>query len=146
MRPTSQTWRLDTTPRDQDHVGAAINFGPEPLCPAARDGPEQTPERRCRTNWRLDREDEQATDPGTTYDPLLDDLASAMSRGKKDRHLQEQAATIMRRSMIRSQACCQPTGLGGGEHTELEKRGVDFASLPVHDIGDGTDDAPSQTS
>lgn len=139
VRPTLQTCRRDTTPRDQDHVGAAINLGPEPPSPAARDGPEHIPEKRRRTNWRVDREDEQVTDHSTTYDPLLEDLAGAMSRGKKDRHLQEQAATIMKRLMIRSQACCQPTDPNGGEQGDLEKQDVDFGSLPVHEIIDGTE-------
>lgn len=140
VRPTAQTWGSDTMPRDQDHGGVAINLGAEPPRPAACHGPEQIPEKRRRTNWRIDREDEQATDPGTTYDPLLEDLAGAMSRGKKDRHLQEQAAAIMKRLMFRSQACSQPTGRDGGEHSDLEKIDADFAGLPVHEIIDGTYD------
>lgn len=131
VRPTSQTWRGDTTPRDQDHGVAAINLGAEDPVPAVRDGPEEIPERRRRTNWRIDREEEQVN---TTYDPLLEDLASAMSRGKKDRHLQEQAAAIMQRLMDRSQACCQLSDPNREEHFELEKQDVDFGSIPINDI------------
>lgn len=145
VRPTAQTWGHDTTPRDQDHGGVAINLGAEPPGPTPRLGPEKIPERRYpRTNWRIDREDEQATDHGTTYDPLLEDLERAMSRGKKDRHLQEQAAAIMKRLMFRSQACSQPTGHDCGEHSGLEKLDADFASLPIHEIIDGTYDCPGR--
>lgn len=139
VRPTAQTWGRDTTmPRDQDHGGVAINLCAETPGHTALNGPEKMPERRRRTNWRIDREDEQATDHGTTYDPLLEDLEGAMSRGKKDRHLQQQAAAIMKRLMFRSQACSQPMGGNGGEHSDLEKLDVDFASLPVPEIIDGT--------
>lgn len=138
VKPTAPTWGRDTTPRDQDIDSAAITLGAENPSPAARHGPEQLPERRRRTNWRIDREDEQVTGPGTTYDPLLEDLAGAMSRGKKDRHLQEQAAAIMKRLMVRSQACCHATGPQSEENGDLEKDDVNFAGLPVHEIVDGT--------
>lgn len=138
VRPTAQTWGRDTTPRDQDHGGVAINLGADPPGTAARHGPEQMPERWHRTNWRIDREEEQVTDSGTTYDPLLADLESAMSRGKKDRHLQEQAATIMKRLMFRSQACSQPMSPSGEVHSDLEKQDVDLANLQIHEIIDGT--------
>jgi hypothetical protein len=134
-RPTPQTWGRDTTtPRDQDqdHGGAPVNIDAEgPVLTASR-GPERIPDVRRRTNWRIDREDEQASDSSATYDPLLEDFAGAMSRGKKDRHLQEQAAAIMKTLMVRSQACCN-----GGGQSELERQDVDFASLPVHEIIDG---------
>lgn len=138
--PTPQTWRHDTTPRDQGDGGAAVSLGPETPTAAARRGPEKVPEGRCRTNWRVGRDDddEQTPGPGATYDPLLEDLAGAMSRGKKDRHLQDQAATIMRRLMLRSHACCHPTDANAGEHGDLEKQDVDLAGLPLHKIIDGT--------
>lgn len=141
VRPTAQTWGCGTTPRDQDHGGAALNLGAEPPGPATRHGPEQNTEtRRTRTNWRIDRDDEQVTDHGVSYDPLLEDLAGAMSRGKKDRHLQEQAAGIMKKLMSKSQACSQPIGRDGGEHSDLEKLDVDFSGLQVQEIIDGTYD------
>lgn len=137
-RPTPQTWRHDTTPRDQDHGGAAVNLGPETPITAARRGPEKIPEGQ-RTNWRIGRDDDQQTSgPGATYDPLLEELAGAMSRGKKDRHLQDSAVTIMRRLMLRSHACCHSTDAKAGEHGDQEKQDVDFTSLPLHEIIDGT--------
>lgn len=138
-RPTPQTWERDTTttPRDQELDGAAVNLGADVPAPTTRPGPEGVPEVRRRTNWRIDREDEQAADPSTTYDPLLEDLAGAMSRGKKDRHLQEQAAGIMKTLMSSSQASCHMAGYNDGSHNELERQEVDFANLPVHEIIDG---------
>lgn len=65
-----------------------------------------------------------------------------MSRGKKDRHLQEQAAGLMKTLMARSQACSFTTGLNGGDHNELERQDVDLASLSVHEIIDGNTDDP----
>lgn len=142
-RPTPQTWEHDTTtaPRDQDQRGSGAAVAGVPAPTAARAGPERVPEAQLRrTNWRIDREDEDeqhAADPSTTYDPLLEDLAGAMSRGKKDRHLQEQAAGIMRTLMARSQECCHVAGYGGGEYNELERQDVDLRNLPVHEIIDG---------
>lgn len=139
-RPTPQTLGRNETPRDQEHGGAAINLGAESPATEARRGPEELPERSHRTNWRIEREEEQATDHGTTYDPLLGDLAGAMSRGKKDRHLQDQAAAIMKRMMLRSRTCCQPAVPNVKEHSHLEKTDFDMARLPVHEIIDGTYD------
>lgn len=147
-RPTPQTWERDTIPRDQDHGGAAVNLGAEVPAPTGGCGAERITESRRRTNWRIDREDEQVTDPSATYDPLLEDLAGAMSRGKKDRHLQEQAAVIMKWLMGRSQVCCNLMGFfkDGGEG-ELERQDVDFPSLPIHEIINGnTDDQPNSTN
>lgn len=142
--PTPQTWGNNTTPtpRDQDHGGGAVNLSAEAPALRAGNGPERIPEIRRRTNWRIDRQDEQVTDPSATYDPLLEDLAGAMSRGKKDRHLQEQAAGLMKTLMARSQACSFTTGFNGGEHNELERQDVDLASLSVHEIIDGNTDNP----
>ncbi|KAG8156808.1 hypothetical protein KVR01_013413 [Diaporthe batatas] len=139
-RPTPQIRECDTIPRDQTSDVASVNLDSDVAAAPARSGLARVPHERPRMNWRIDRDDEQATDPGTTYDPLLEDLAGAMSHGKKDRHLQDQAAGIMKKLMARSQACCHVTACSYGSHGELERQEVDISELPVHEIIDGNSD------